>query len=67
MAQIFAAFQVQDQSTAVIKMYFEFVPCFEGGNGSNHQNLIPAVKIEKGENECELVGEDEEIERDGRG
>jgi hypothetical protein len=59
MTQIFAAFQIQDQSTAVIKMYFEFLPCFEGGNRSNHQNPHPTVKIEKGENECELVGEDE--------
>jgi hypothetical protein len=32
---------------SVTKMYFKFLPCFDGGNRSNHQNPLPSVKIEK--------------------
>jgi hypothetical protein len=55
-AQIFAAFQIQHQSTRYSKNETE------GGNGSNHQNPRHAVKIEKGKNERDLSWEDEEIE-----
>jgi hypothetical protein len=32
---------------AVTKKNFGFLPCFEGENGSSHQNPFPVVKIGK--------------------